>query len=174
MTKSLASLWEHNPRPPAGVQGGSREGTALVKAPRRGKLGKDFMQAFLGRTVFLLLLACKLEQPGVDEKTQGRPAFTHFNDFTKSCDECHEPDRKPPVAGVAHGLGRNCVGCHSPKDDRTGWLPLTLFTHEPPPKTCYPCHQKERPPPNHPPDGDCALCHRYKNASGVAVWEPFF
>ena len=108
----------------------------------------------------LLASACLVRSPGVTDSKALTPTIRHA-DFisTNDCSSCHESQRPAPIEGEVHGGGSDCIRCHTPKDDNSGWLPVNSFSHIPKPTTCNECHAADRPPAPHPQSTDCVSCH---------------
>lgn len=107
---------------------------------------------------------CSVDRPGAGDDYQ-KPLFKHAL-TTDPCTKCHEKDRPAAFLDQPHGASRICSDCHTSKDDNSGWLPRIPYSHDPVPKSCFDCHIKERPPPPHPDQGQCAGCHAYP------TWQP--
>lgn len=106
------------------------------------------------------LTACLVRTPGIGASQSVTPKFEHAEFIgSNTCSACHESQRPAPIDDEIHGAGGECIRCHTPKDDRSGWLPLIPFKHTPKPSSCNECHAQQRPADPHPQKTDCVSCH---------------
>lgn len=104
-------------------------------------------------------------------------AFDH-NPTPLSCNACHDgklvsaPKQKGRPPAPHPQAGRDCVDCHA----ISVWKPARKYDHNPLPANCSSCHSGSnsvlpklgRPiRSDHPPNGDCNLCHTYNDWSKV-------
>ena len=110
--------------------------------------------------IMLVFFGCTARTPGVSGGQYVKPAFQHAQFIgANSCGSCHEVQRPAPLEGAVHGGGADCLKCHTPKDDNSGWLPVLAFNHQPTPTECLSCHAADRPAAPHPQVTDCVACH---------------
>ncbi|MBC7659318.1 MAG: hypothetical protein H7249_06380 [Chitinophagaceae bacterium] len=135
------------------------------------------MMTFLATITGLwMIVSCGTKQPAVVDQTLKNPtnSLSHVN-LTSNCQRCHEAERPAPNVdivlatnaplSVAHGLGGDCLQCHSFGQ----FTNVNAFAkgHNPPPKACMGCHSRARQKTVHVPRGECVTCHSFG-----AAWVP--
>jgi Class III cytochrome C family len=128
-----------------------------------------FRQTFL---ITMSLVACVPRAPKVGDQQTVRPTFEHGAFLAdNTCSSCHGTQRPAPIDDEVHGGGGECQECHVPKDDRSGWLPVNSYSHNPKPTSCNKCHAHKRPPEPHPQKTDCVSCHNTKSFTNLGTSE---
>ncbi len=121
--------------------------------------------------LFGLLNGCGTKKPTVVEESLKNPTSNigHEN-FLGNCADCHDAERRPVAADLViekHGLGADCVSCHTFPDFK---VPKPeLIAHTPPPPKCLGCHDRVTEKTVHPARGECANCHQFPSG-----WTPVY